>query len=130
MAQSAILIFERQPRWTPELQRQMTDQDIRIRPCHSPRELSRVLVDYSKAVIILDLAAGAGECLQFLRSTKRNENVTSVVIASSDDQDLEWPARELGVTAFLIDPVSGDDLAGLCRDQLEFRHRALRCQLP
>ncbi len=97
----------------------MLDQNVRVRSCASARELSSVLADDPRAVVVLDLAAGTGECLQFLRSLPDVEGTPAIVaIASPETKDLEWPARELGASAFLVDPVSGDDLAQFCRRQL------------
>ena len=131
MAEPTVFVFETKPRWTPELQRQFNDEDIRVRNCPSTSELVTLLESCTVSgdttpafVVVLDFAAGAAECLQFLgRLISRAGPWPIIVIGSSRTAELEWSVRELGALEFVVDYISGEDLARLCRRQLAGRQQ-------
>ncbi len=146
MTSATVIVFEKQPRWTPELQRQFDDDDIRVRGCTSTADVTRAIASHTSPLVIgdighsiassanaaaprrdrlvgtlvlLDLTSGLAECLQLLgRSLKVCDFPPTVVIGNQELADLEWPVRELGAIDFLLGHLSGDELATICRRQL------------
>jgi DNA-binding NtrC family response regulator len=116
-AEATIVVFEKRPRWAPELERQFLDQGVRVRACRMTADILPRLAR-SRSVAVLDLEAGAADCLQFLgRVVGRTPFVPAIVIGSARTAELEWPTRELGAVDFVFDSVSGEELAALCRRQ-------------
>jgi hypothetical protein len=118
LATPTIVVFEKQPHWEPELQRQFLGTDVRVRACRATADVLSLLPASGQAVLLLDLEAGPPECLQFLgRWVGRMPAVAIVVVASPRTAELEWPIRELGSLEFLAGFVSGEEMARLCRRQ-------------
>lgn len=115
----AIAVFEKRPRWTPELQRQFVDEAVRVAGCRSTADLDVLLPAGRPGVIVLDLEAAATDCLQYLgRRAVRDSRRPVVVIGSDRTGSLEWALHEMGVVAFIYeDAVTGRDLARFCRRQ-------------
>jgi hypothetical protein len=69
-------------------------------------------------VVVLDLATAAEESLALIAQSGHSKfELPKIVLASGEQAELEWVIRDLGAVAFLAEPVSGDDLAALCRKQ-------------
>lgn len=131
MSTFTVIVFEKRPRWAPELQRQFDDEDVRVRACNSTVDLERMQVGtddvYAGAragapsgvcVGVLDFDAAPAECLQYLgRRIGRRLDCPSIVIGSPRTVALEWSVRELGAVEFVVDAISGERLARLCRRQ-------------
>ena len=113
-----IVVFEKEPRWAPELKRQFLGDDVRVRACRSVSDIVSKSESAERKVIVLVLEAEPANCLQFLgQSMGDPAHPPVIVIGSARELELEWPIRELGAVAFLSDSVSGEDLAKLCRRQ-------------
>lgn len=118
MAEPKVIVFERRPRWAPELQRQFLGAGVSVRACRSTADMLRSWQAAPGSVLILDLSRAAAECLQFLgKLLGQVPSPTVVVIGSGPTAELEWPIRELGAVAFLSGFVSGETLARVCRRQ-------------
>ncbi|MGE3313470.1 MAG: hypothetical protein AB7O26_00050 [Planctomycetaceae bacterium] len=113
-----VVVFERRPRWFPEMQRQFVGEETRIRWCTELRDVERHLAADGSFVVVLDFDECPGECLQLLgRSVGASQSVPFVCIGSQQTAELEWIVRELGGLAFFPDHVTGDRIAALCRRQ-------------
>ncbi len=111
---ASVAVFERRPWWTPELQRQFCDVPVAIRGCRSAADALRA------DVAVLQLGAAPADvlhCLARRRTAGCDRGV--IVVAESELSDLEWGVRELGADAFVGGQIAGEDLARLCRRQLE-----------
>jgi DNA-binding NtrC family response regulator len=118
MLTPTLLIFERRPRWVPELERQFLGQDVRVRGCRSLKDVLEHCNASANCVVILDLEAAPEEVLKTLaRLMARSPSRTILIVASAAFRELEWPLRELGATAFLEEPIPGDEMAECCRRQ-------------
>lgn len=118
MTAPEIVVHEKRPRWTPELQRQFMGEAVRVRACWSLADIAPRPADDGPLVAVLDLDAAPAESLHFLaRGTGRPWRLPVLVLASPRMADLEWSVRELGATAFLPADIGGDELATLCRRQ-------------
>jgi hypothetical protein len=114
----SAIVFERRPRWAPELERQFTGQNVRVIACRSLGDVQERSVGLACGVILLDLTGHTTECLRFLGRRLAEPNALPVVaIASEETADLEWPVRELGAIAFFVRRIPGHEMANLCRRQ-------------
>ena len=119
---SCIVVFEKEPRWAPELKRQFLGDDVVVRACRSVSDIESKSRNAEETVIVLDLDSEPANCLQFLgQSMGDPARPPVIVIGSTRVLELEWPVRELGAVEFLSDSVLGEDLAKLCRRQLTFQ---------
>jgi hypothetical protein len=113
-ATGSVAVFEERPWWAPELQRQFREDPVAVRGCRSAADASRA------DVAVLQLGAAPAEVLHSLvRRMTAGCDRGVIVVAESELSDLEWGVRELGADAFVGEQIAGEDLARLCRRQLE-----------
>ena len=113
-----IVIFEKQPRWGPELQRQFLAEDVQIRACRAVRDLRPLLETDTQPLIVMDVEGAVAECLQFVGGAARWQPMpATILIGSRAAAELEWAFRELGVLEFAPEDLTGAALARLCRRQ-------------
>ncbi len=118
MLTPTILVFERRPRWVPELERQFAAQGVRVRGCGRPRDIEERLTPPGSCVVLMELEAAPAECLEVLeRLMTRTPKPAVIAVASPDLRELEWPVREVGATTFLEEPIPGEEMAAHCRRQ-------------
>src|SRR5690606_21456136 len=97
-----IVVFEKRPRWTPELQRRFLSEPVRVRGCHTAAEVPSLATVAEVACVVLCLDDAEGECLQVLgRLAARRSQAPVVALGGDRTEGLEWPFRELGTTDFL-----------------------------
>lgn len=125
MHQPTVVVFERRPRWAPELQRQFLDEDVHVRACRAVADIPPLLDRSSRNVLLLDLEADPLGCLGFLRQAARCTEAV-VVVGSQATRKLEWAAREQGAGEFLPESTSGEALSKLCRIRLGLTRIILR----
>ncbi len=117
-APPTAFVFERQPRWAPELERQFIAEDVRVVACRSLRDLTERSQGVSRGVMVLDLAAETIGCLRFLGLRAADPAaVPTFVVGGGPTAHLEWVVRELGATLFFATIIPGHALAALCRRQ-------------
>ena len=110
----SVAVFEERPWWAPELQRQFRDEAISVRGCRSAADAFRA------DVAVLQLGAAPAEVLHGLaRRMSAGSDRGVIIVAKSELSDVEWGVRELGADAFVSEQIAGEDLARLCRRQLE-----------
>jgi DNA-binding NtrC family response regulator len=79
-----------------------------------------VLAEMPESVLVLDLAAGAADCLHLLEEvSERRSSAVAIVIGPREAAELEWAARELGAIDFLFEAAAPYVLARLCGRQLK-----------
>jgi DNA-binding NtrC family response regulator len=118
MLTPTLLIFERRPRWVPELERQFLGQNVRVRGCRSVKDLWDRFHSSPKCLVILDLDSDLEGCLNTLpQLIAHSPSPTILVTASENYRNLEWTVRELGATAILEEPLPGDHMAEWCLRQ-------------
>ena len=111
-----ILVFEKQPWWTPELQRQFNETGLPIRMATSRTRLLEMLAAAESPLIVMVFDDAPADCLQTLSVLKaKAQTVPIVVLASIESAELECPVRELGADGFVARHVTGDELASICR---------------
>jgi DNA-binding response OmpR family regulator len=114
---TTAVVFEKQPRWAPELQRQFAGDEVRVVACRSLKDVEERCARVSRGVVLLDAAAATADCLQFLRRGMADPHALPVVIVGSKwITDLEWAFREVGAAAFFINRIPGHEMASLCRN--------------
>jgi hypothetical protein len=115
-----IVVFEKRPYYGPELQRQFLGSAVVVKECRSVTDLLPSSSGATSSLIVLDLESATGDYLQWFRSDvpRHPMRVPIIAIASQELAEIEWILRDAGVTAFVPDLISGNDLARLCRRQL------------
>ena len=117
-----IFVIERQPRWTPELQRQIhaakssaARDALAVNPCRNWSGLRPQHVT-AGSVIIVDINFGVAECLHFLgRMLPHLDECAVVIVGSPATHSLEWIFYEMGAAVYLADCHHGEQLMGICR---------------
>jgi hypothetical protein len=116
MTQHTVFVLESRHRWAPELERQFSGENVRVRGIR--KVTSAGDRPSGGCVIVADLESAATESLALLAgTTDPTAGVSLLVIGATAQASLEWPVRELGAVGYLTEPVSGEDLAALCRKQ-------------
>ena len=111
----AVVVFEKRPRWTPELERRFVGENVRVRACRATADIEELLDAETATVLVFDLASVAIECLHYLgRTFDRRRSVPVVVIGAGENAELEWLTREAGAIEFLPEHLGGKDLARIC----------------
>jgi len=122
------IVFEKQPRWAPELQRQFLTEDVRVVACRSVKDVEERAAGVARGVVLFDASTAPAECLQFLRREMADPQALPVLIVGSKRiAQLEWSFRELGSVAFFAKRIPGHEMASLCRRQWS-RQRASRTE--
>jgi len=112
---AAIAVFEREPYWAPELQRQLGDR-VYVRPCTQLADVDAVERDWPRCLAVIDLQAAPTAVLTWCAQRLHRHRSTPVLLfGSPSTADLEWTVRELGATSFRRDLISGRGLAAHCR---------------
>jgi len=112
-----IRVYERNPRWLPELQRQLAGEMFEIFLSHSAGDVFQKTSSIGSCDITLfDFNSAPADCLQtFRKMLGQNAKQPVILIHSEEQASLEWSLRELGITHFLTDKATGEELAHLCR---------------
>lgn len=115
---SRILVLEQQPRWYPELRRQLADSSVRIQSRSKTAEVRGELAaqrrDGSRLVLLVDLSVGAAGVLALAAAVRQRADVRLIVVGQSESRPLEPVLRELGTDSFFLMPVSGEQIATEC----------------
>lgn len=102
-----IIVFEREPYWAPELRRQFEGTDVTVRQCIDLSSLAEVAPDASD-VIVASLEGNERDCAELLRQVTV---AFKIIISPSAASDLEAPFREAGASSFVVEHLSGEELA-------------------
>ena len=114
----AVIVFEKRPRWAPELQRQFLTEDVPVIACRSVRDVEERAASVARGLVLLDASPAPADCLQFLKRGLLDPYVLPVIIVASKALAVrEWLFRELGAIAFFSGTISGHEMASLCRKQ-------------
>jgi DNA-binding NtrC family response regulator len=113
-----VIVFEKRPRWAPELQRQFVTEDVRVIACRSVRDVEERAAAVARGMVLLDASPAPADCLQFLKRGLLDPDALPVIIVASKAlAEREWLFRELGAIAFFARTISGHEMASLCRKQ-------------
>lgn len=112
-----IVVLEKRHRWASELRRQFAAERVPVTACRSTGD-AEAAVRQCPSTLVVDLGASPGPTLELLgRLVARSPRVPVILVAPPGASELEWPARELGVAAFVSDSITGEELSALCRRQ-------------
>jgi DNA-binding response OmpR family regulator len=115
---ATAVVFEKRPRWGPELERQFESEGIRVIECRSLADVTDRSANIRRGVILLDLAFKPADCLKYLGRRLNDGSALPVfVVGSNRLAGLEWSVRDLGATAFFAKTIPGHQMADLCRRQ-------------
>ncbi len=111
-----LIVYERNPYWGPELQRQFLHGATKIRGTGSLERAVRMIGEVPGSLFVMDSHAGVSECLRSVLGLRNSpQPFSTMLIGSNHINGLEWAARELGVDHYVPESIRGDELAGLCR---------------
>ena len=114
--QKTIAIYERNSWWYPELQRQFLHESLRVHRAHSLQEALASHGNRRYSLVILQMDADPADCLRGLwQRMELDVRMPVIVIHSPKLSALEWSVRELGVTEFLPETISGEKLSRVIR---------------
>ena len=114
--QTAILVCEQEPYWTPELQRQFQSSGLVVRSCRTWKDMIELSQLYSRVVQVVHWGERVAECLAGLGERIHQTNACPLILIATDRfTDWEWLLRDAGVQAFFSDQLTGKDLARCCR---------------
>jgi hypothetical protein len=115
---SRILVLEQQPRWYPELRRQLADLSVRIQSQSKTAAVRAELAvhprDGSRLVLLVDLNVGAAGVLALAAAVRQRADVRLIVVGHAEAQPLEPVLRELGTDSFFLLPATGEQIAFEC----------------
>ena len=115
-----LLIYEKSPRWGPELKRSFLGSPVAPRVVRSLAEIGRLVSANPGSLLVMDMRAGAGECLRFVAQSRQSGlPIRTMLVGSTQTRELEWVARELGADHFVDEEIGGGGLTRLCRLYLE-----------
>ena len=63
---AVIAVFELEPYWGPELQRQFHSANVAVAECRSFDDIFPIVDGFSKAIIVIDLDTSIADCLAWL----------------------------------------------------------------
>jgi hypothetical protein len=111
-----VVVLEKTSWWEAELKRAFWDDPIQVRACRLPAQVPPIQATMSRSILIVQLDVGLAACLRLIVQTAAlAPAATAIALAPRAAAELEWPAREFGAAEFLLDTVSGQHLARLCR---------------
>ena len=113
-----VIVFEKRPRWAPELERQFLAEDVRVVACRSVKDLADRAAGVTTGALLLDAAVAPADCLHYLRQALSDpRTLPAFVVGAPAVAPLEWTFRELGARAFFAKKIPGHEMASLCRRQ-------------
>ena len=111
----SLIVFERKPRWFPELQRRFSDSGFPLVVCSAVNDVEQALRS-GEGVVMLVMDGAEDRCLEVLRRCSRLPTPPrTIVMGTRHSTSLEWPVRELGVQAFVTERIVTSELVDLCR---------------
>jgi DNA-binding NtrC family response regulator len=123
-APPTAIVFEKRPRWAPELERQFLAEEVRVVACRAVKDVEERSAGVSRGVVLLDASVATPECLQYLRHAISDPQALPVIVVGNrQTAPLEWSFRELGAAAFFAKKIPGHEMASLCRRQWTRRGR-------
>ena len=119
MPERPIVVFEKSPRWTPALQRELAESGIRIRVCRTAQDLlslAKACRDQSDSfVAVIDFAVGAATCLPLPERLSAFSPRGVIALGTPETDVLEPSLRELGVTSYHPASIESRRLAHECQ---------------
>lgn len=101
------MVFEQEPYWAPELRRQFEGEGVSVKHCTDLGSVGgREAGDAD--VLVASLEGNERECVELLRQVPQ---YFKIFISSLETAQLERPLREAGVSSFVVEHLSGQQLA-------------------
>jgi DNA-binding response OmpR family regulator len=114
--QHVLAVHESGRRWADILRGGVLGSQIQVRHSVGVRDTLAVVRAESRCTLVLELGRQPLQSLALLEQVAAMGNdYVVIVVARSDQGDFELPARELGATAFIREPLSGAEVASIVR---------------
>jgi len=116
----AVLILEKTPFWSAELNRQFLDEPVSIRVRNQVQDVFSLLASNTVKILIIGVEIELDSVLRLLTDLSQSfPEVQTLVLLSTENLELEWSLREVGVSEIIPAPVSGDQLKQILRRRLK-----------
>jgi DNA-binding response OmpR family regulator len=107
-----VLVHEAGRRWIDALRGHADGMPIQVRHSTSVQDSLGIARSEPLSAMVVELGQRPLESLQLLETIGcYHSSVVLIVLASSKQRDLALPARELGATAVLHEPLTGTEMA-------------------
>lgn len=111
----AVVVYEREPRFEPDLKRLLASRELLVRPCRSTNDVIALCGRMPGSVLVIDLEVSAAEVLRLLeRLTLGRLGARPVVVAGPGFGSLEWAFREAGAVDVVPTTIPSGELARQC----------------
>jgi DNA-binding NtrC family response regulator len=108
-----ILVHEAGRRWIEGVRSRLARLPVRVRHSAVARDTLEIARHERRCTVLAELGRRPLDTLDLLEQIDGlGRELIVIVVARSDQASLEIPARELGATAFLTEPMTVAELAG------------------
>jgi len=115
----SVLVLEESPFWSAELSRQFVKEPISLRMRPRVQDVPELLSTGTVGLLLVGLEIELPSVLRMLSGLReRFQTVTTIVLLTDENRELEWFLRELGADDVILMPVSGVRLAEIIRRRL------------
>lgn len=115
----SVLVLEESPFWSAELSRQFVKEPLSLRMRPRVQDVPQLLSTGTVGLLLVGLEIDLPSVLRLLASLReRFYQVSTIVLLTENNRELEWSLRELGADDVILMPVSGERLAGVIRRRL------------
>jgi len=109
-----LLVHEAGRRWIEGVRSRLARLPVRVHHSAVARETLGIAQHERRCIVLAELGRRPLDTLDLLEQIDRmGRELSVIVVARANQADLEIPARELGAAAFLTEPMTVADLAGL-----------------
>ena len=109
-----LVVHEAGRRWIDGLRSRLARLPVRVRHSASARDALEIVRREQRCIVLLELGRRPLDTLDLLEQIGGlPHELTVIVLARSDQADLEIPTRELGAAAFFTEPLTVAELASL-----------------
>ena len=109
-----LLVHEAGRRWIDGVRNRLARLPVRVRHSAVARDSLEIARHERRCMVLAELGLRPLDTLELLAGIDRlGRELTVIVVARSDQADLEIPARELGAAVFLTEPLTVAELVDL-----------------
>jgi DNA-binding NtrC family response regulator len=107
-----LVVHEAGRRWIDGMRSRLAGLPMQVRHSASARDTLAIASQAQRCVVLAELGRHPIETLDLLEQLDGlGRGLTVIVVARSDQSELEIPSRELGAAAFLTEPMTVTELA-------------------
>ena len=109
-----LVVHEAGRRWIEGVRSHLARLPVRVRHSAVARDTLEIVRQERRCIVLAELGRRPLDTLELLEQIDRlGRELLVIVVARSDQANLEIPARELGEAAFVTEPLTVAELTGL-----------------